>query len=210
MTDMQQHQAPLVHSPYDRNAVSFSDMIETAVEVQGNQLVKEELADELVGVPFLITKLTFRRGMKDTSVPKDSPVRWMAYVSAEAVIADAAYLASRKINLDDKPFLAGDHIVLNDGSTGIYRQVVAVLESQGYIVLPEGPVQGAKGQVRFDAPPSEWEQIDVGESWFGEVASANEGFLVYTVDCRIFAPRGLRLSSYSNDYASEAQTRYLA
>lgn len=206
MSDMQRTQAPLVHPVYDRNMMSFGDMVEEAVEVQGNQLVKEELADELVGIPFLITKVTFRRGMKDS----ENKNRWMAYVSCEAVIADKEYLSRRKVNLDDRPFLPSDHIVLNDGSTGIYRQVVAVLESTGYIVLPDGPVQGSKGQSRYDAPPSEWTAVNVGMTEMGEVGSANEGFLVYTADVRIFAPRGLRLSNYSNDYSAEAKTRYLA
>lgn len=191
---------------YDRNRMSFSDMLDEAVEVQGNQLVKEELFDELVGVPFLITKVTFRRGMKDPL----NKNRWMAYVSAEAVIADETYLSRRKIDLSDRPFVPGDHIVLNDGSTGIYRQIVAVLESQGFITLPEGPVQGAKGQTRLDAPPSEWTDVDAGESWFGEVGSDSEGFMLYTANVRIFAPRGLRLSTYSNDYTQDAKTRYLA
>lgn len=205
MTDIQQHQPPLVHSPYDRNVESFGAMVEYAVEVEGNQLVKEELADELVGVPFLITRVTFRKGVKDPA----SKTRYMAYVSCEAVIADQPYLDRRKVSLDDKPFLPSDHIVLNDGSTGIYRQVVAVLESQGYITLPDGPVAGAKGQTRFDAPPDEWPAIEVGQEVMGEIGTKNEGFLTYTVDVRIFAPRGLRLSEYASEFG-DAKTRYLA
>lgn len=205
MTDMQRHIAPLVHTPYDRNAMTFGDMVEDAVEVQGNQLVKDELADELVGIPFLITKVTFRKGVKDPA-NKD---RTFAYVSCEAVVADEAFLARRKINLEDRPFLPGDHIVLNDGSTGIYRQVVAVLESQGYITLPEGPVAGEKGQTRFDAPPAEWVGHDVGVTEMGEVDSKEAGFLGYTADVRIFAPRGLRLSNYTSEFG-DAKTRYLA
>lgn len=220
MTDMQRTSPPLVPQPYDRNRDNFSDMLAVAVEVQGNELVKEDIADALScveacgkgkdcthrGVPFLITHVTFRRGMMD---PKEKG-RMLAYVSCEIVVADEAFLTSRKLNLDNSPFRPSDHLVLNDGSTGVYRQVMAVLESQGYIALPEGPVQAPKGESRFDLPPSEWDEIVVGESWIGDVGTDNEGFMLYATDVRIFAPRGLRLSEYSNDYTQDGKTRYLA
>lgn len=204
MSEIAQRQAPLVHSPYDRNAMSFSDMLDEAVEVQGNQLVKDDIADELEGVPFVITKVTFRPGMLD---PGDKSRR-LAYVSCEAVIADEVYLAKRKVNLDEKPFLPGDHIVFNDGSTGIYRQIVAVLESVGYITLPDGPVAGPKGACRYDAPPAEWDETPVGESHVDQ--SMGENFWHYSADVRIFAPRGIRVSEYANDYTQDGKTRYLA
>lgn len=193
-------------APYDRNMMSFSDMLGEAVEVQGNQLVKDDIADELVGVPFLITRVVFRPGKVD---PHDK-TRRLAYVSCESVIADEAYIARRKINLDAKPFLPNDHIVVNDGSTGIYRQVLAVMESQGFIILPEGPVAGPKGETRYDTPPSEWVEMPAGEAWMAEATSDDAGFLYYAADVRIFAPRGLRLSEYGNEYTEDGKTRYLA
>ena len=201
-----QDPAPLVHTPYDRNSMSFSDMLGEAVEVQGNQLVKDDVADELEGVPFLITRVTFRPGFPDPA----NRARRLAYVSCECVIADDDYLARRKINLDAKPFLPGDHIVFNDGSTGVYRQILAVLESQGYITLPEGNVSGPYGQTRYDAPPAEWLDYPVGDAKTMEVTSEAPGFVQYTADVRIFAPRGLRISEYSNDFTADGKTRYLA
>lgn len=206
MSEIARKDAPLVHGAYDRNFDSFSAMAEEALEVQGYELAKDDVADALEGVPFIITKVTFRPGFPDPS----NKARKLAYVSCECVIADEEYLARRKRNLDNKPFLPGDHVVFNDGSTGVYRQILAALESANYIVLPEGPVSGSYPTTRYDTPPSEWVDINVGESFFGEVGSANEGFMVYSADVRILAPRGLRLSEYSNDYTADGKTRYLA
>lgn len=188
---------------YDRNQSSFSDWFDdSADEIQGNELVKDDILKELEGVPFGITRLTFRKGVKARSHDY-----YMAYVSMEAVIADEKYLASRKRNLDDKPFLPGDHVVLNDGSTGIYRQILVYLEAKGYIVLPQDlPVDGPKEKCRYDLPPSQWLDFVVGENHFNMDAD----FMEYSVDVKLRCPRGLRISEYSNDFADDAETHYLA
>lgn len=187
---------------YDRNQSSFSDWFDdSADEIQGNELVKDDILKELEGVPFGITRLTFRKGIKKPGT------EWMsAYVTAEAVIADQKYLDSRKRNLDDKPFLPGDHVVLNDGSTGIYRQLVAYLEGKGYIELPQDmPTDGPSGKSRYDLPPSQWTKFNAGEYHFNMDAD----FMEYSVDIRLRCPRGLRISDYTNDFG-DAETHYLA
>ena len=206
MSEITRHQTPLVHGAYDRNFDSFSAMAEEALEVQGYELAKDDVADALEGVPFLITKVTFRPGFPDPS----NKARKLAFVSCEIVIADEEFLSRRKKSLDGKPFLPGDHVVLNDGSTGVYRQVVAALETAGYIELPEGPTEGSYPTTRYDTPPGEWTTIHVGTRERGEVGTSTEGFDTYECDVRILAPRGLRISEYSNDYTADGKTRYLA
>lgn len=202
--------------PYDRNVETFSDLLFTADEAEGRELVKDERTDELAGptndkgrrgpgVPFVITRLTFRKGLPDPKVKG----RYFAYVSCEAVVADVPYLESRKLSLDWSHFRPGDHIVFNDGSTGIYRQVVEYLATKQYITLPEGPAGGPKGESRYDLPPGEWVDVNVGALSRGEVGSVDEGFDTYQVDVRLFCPRGLRLSDYESEFG-EATTRYIA
>ena len=192
---------------YDRNTMSFSDLAGTADQVEGNELVKDEILRELEGVPFLITHVTFRPSFPS----QKNKELWLAYVSCEAVIADEAYLAShRKMkNLDGKPFGPGEHIVFNDGSTGIYRQIVDYLDTKGYIVAPQGKKEGPKEESRFDSPPSEWEDVNYGDTRF-PVNGGPPGFVEYAAEIRLLCPRGLRTSDYQNDFTNDGTTHYIA
>jgi hypothetical protein len=185
--------------------MSFSQAFdETADEIQGNDLLKDQILRDLEGVPFGITRLTFRRG----AASRKTKGMHLAYVSVEGVIADKEYLASRKRSLDDTPFRPGDHIIFNDGSSGVYRQLVQYLEGKGYIVLPDSlPKDGPKEECRYDLPPSKWIEINAGTNYFDMDAD----FMVYAVDVRLMCPRGLRNSDYTNEYAPDgATTHYLA
>lgn len=189
--------------PYDRNDrnMSFSAMALVADEVLGNALVKDETLELLEGIPFLLTHVTFRRSFRSTQ----NRDLWLAYVSCEAIVADQEYLTSMGMSLEGKPFRAGDHIVFNDGSTGIYRQVVKYLASKGYVTIAEGPEEGGKELCRYDAPPSEWPDVNYGETRFEE-----EGFMMYQAEIRLLCPRGLRKSDYVNDYTDNGTTHYIA
>ena len=96
-------------------------------------------------------------------------------------------------------------LVFNDGSTGIYRQVVEFLETERYITLPEGSRSGPMGESVLDLPPSEWAGIRNPDHYWIDGA----GFMRFQANIRFYCPRGIRLSGYSNDYG-EASTRYLA
>lgn len=173
-----------------------------ADSVAGHDLLKDELFDELVGVPFAVTRMTFRPG-------KVHPVTKVlqAYTSFEGVIAPQEALDRRKVNMSTKPFRALDSIVLNDGSTGLYRDGTRYLEGKGYIVIghPELPEDGPKGECRYDLPPHMWEDVKVGEGKFGD-----DGFFYYSVNVRFTADRGIRISTYENEYTDNGKTRYFA
>ena len=189
---------------YDRNAQSFDDLLaESHAEIPGWDLTKGDLLDELEGVPFMITRATFRRGFPS----KKTKGLWLSYVSLECVIASEAYLKRRRVNMEGKPFGPNDHVVFNDGSTGVQRDVVEFLETSGWIKLPDGPAKGKMEESRFDAPPSQWADILVGDSHFTN--DATDPFLEYNVDLRLLAPRGLRSSDYENEYTKDGKTRYL-
>lgn len=180
---------------YDPVSMSWDDLASTAHEVLGADLAKDELMDALVGVPFIITRVTFRRGIKRNGYQA-------AYVSCEAVIAPESELRKRRVNLDNLPFAPGGSVVFNDGSTGIYRQVVAYLRAAGFITLPDGPEEGESGVSIYDLAPADWTAVNIGE-----LGADSDGFTTYDANIRLKCPRGLRLSTYTND-AGDAKTRY--
>jgi len=182
---------------------AFADFFAEDADVKvGHDLLKKELFDELVGVPFGIMRGTFRPG-------NVNPVtkRLGAYVSLECMIADAETLAKRKVDMSDKPFDAESLVVINDGSTGIYRDFVKYLMGKGFITLPSPIVEsGPSGSCSYDLRPDEWEDIHFGEGFADE-----NGFVHYTVNVKLICPRGIRISDgYSNEYTKDGKTRYIA
>jgi len=181
-------------APYAPGAEDWDSLISSSDEVLGHDLLTGEAADKLVGVPFVITKATFHDGLqrKDVAYRDD-------YVSCEVVVAPEHIIAQRhsrgRLDVAEISVDPGEHIVFNDGSTGVYRQVVQYLEAKGLIRLPEGPDAGGKGESKFDLPRSQW--VDGDE----------EGTAGFNI--RLFAPRGLRVSEYANDFTQDGKTRYI-
>lgn len=192
------------HLPYNPALNSWAELRGAADEVLGYDLAKDQLFDALERVPFIITCITSRPGTvrrDKTGVDKQ-----YSYFSHECVIAPEEDLVRRRIDLSTLPFRGGDHVVFNDGSTGIRRQVVQYLAAKEYIVLPQGDTNGPFGESVYDLPPGDWAEINVGESTFD-----TDGFLNYQCDVRLFAPRGLRISEYDSDFNPDGgKTRYLA
>jgi hypothetical protein len=151
------------------NTESFSDLIQGADVVLGHRLVKD--LRELLGVPFVIRRLVWREGLSPSGY----------YVSCESVTA------------------TNEPIVFNDGSTGVYRQVVSFLEHKGLIGLKEGPEQGEAGKTRFDVPIEKWLPPSPGK----------EALMTDGLSVRLVAPRGLRVSEYAFNGSNEAETFYL-
>jgi hypothetical protein len=173
-----------------------------AIEFPGFDLLTDERTDALERVPFLVVGATFRPGI---TTPEG---RAMAYVSVEALIAPATLIRRNGVDPESLPFTPESHVVFNDGSTGVYRQIVNALEGIGYIKLGESGERGnaPKGQSTFDQPPGEWADVRFGELRFDE-----EGRGIYYAPIRIRAPRGLRLSKYANPFgAGESTSRYIA
>jgi hypothetical protein len=186
----------------------WQSLVGRADEILGYDLARDETADDLVGVPFIMTRLVFRPG-----VMRDKERQ--SYVSAEVRIAPALDLrlinsrreSSRlpRINdLDSLAFGPDSHVVFNDGSTGVYRQAVKLLVAKQYITLAQPIVEaGGYGECSFDQPPGRWTGYLKGN------AIDQDGFIGYTADIALFCPRGLRLSLYENDYTQTGKTRYL-
>jgi hypothetical protein len=180
---------------------TWEDANAGAVEFPGYDLLTEDRTDALENVPFLIVGATYRPGIERAG-------RTMSYVSVEAMVAPAHLITRRGIDPASLPFDPESHVVFNDGSTGIYRQITAALEGTGHIKLgSNGTRDNAKmGESVFDQPPGEWEDVRFGDLRFDE-----EGRGIYYSPIRIRASRGLRLSEYENDYTnSQSKTRYIA
>jgi hypothetical protein len=155
-----------------------------AMEVEGYSLYggkdNDRKLDALVGVPFLIKAVTFRMG----DITPDGQTEPRDYVSVECLIHPMhAHRFERK------------YVVFNDGSTGIYRQIVAALALNGYVELNEDlPEKGHANTTRYDASFS----ADNSESGGTEFA------------LKLRAPEGLRKSAYDNPDGSEGFTWFLA
>jgi len=211
-------------SRYNPASDDWDSLIEGADEVLGYELAKDELADELVGVPFIVTRMQFRPGVNRPTGERDDKgkpvVKQGAYVTLSCRLAPSFNLTrinvARKANglspiltMDALPFETDAHVVLNDGSTGLYRQAVEYLHAKGHITLPDPVVTvGPMGMCSFDLIPAEWESINTGDAHYTE-----DEFLVYDTEVRLFAKRGLRLSAYENEFTApgeQAKTRYFA
>lgn len=209
--DVETRQAPVQPEPYNPALHTAEDLWSAGThEVQGYDLVSGkdnmDLMRALVGVPFVIVRMVFRKG--DYTREKDGIKTVMDYVTVEAVIAPLDRLTPRlkfaHKTLDELPFGPEQHIVINDGSTGIRRQCTEYLSKVEYIGLPDGPVNGAIGDSIYDTPQEEW-QFFGGDVRFG----ANDGTQVSTFDVRLACPRGLRESEYTNEYTQDGHTFYL-
>lgn len=197
---------PLV--PVYQPGENWQSLIGDADEILGYDLARDETADDIAGVPFLITRVQFRPGVMRGKERQ-------AYVSCECVIAPDLNLTlintrressrlPRVTTLDSLAFGPGSHIVFNDGSTGVYRQITKYLSAKGFIELASPVIEtGAYGESSFDQPPSRWTKINAGDP------IADDGFTYYVADIRLFCPRGLRLSLYENDYTQTGKTRYI-
>lgn len=173
-----------------------------ADEVDGYDLLKDEALYQLVGVPLKATKVIFRDGIqrKGTDWRDD-------YVSVEVRVAPALAWDMDRIRSRRRTFglepgspiaKPDEQLVVNDGSTGLYRQIVQYLAAKGLITLPEGDEEGEKGDSILDLPRSQWE---------AGAEAATEG-----IPIKLKCPRGLRFSEYSNEYTGDdkARTWYLA
>lgn len=204
------------YSPYRD---SYDVLEASADTVFGYDLAKDELADNLAGVAFIATSATFRPGIvRDVIEDGAKAKKQFAYVSLETVINPALFVARINVGraaaklpkittLEELPFEPGSHVVINDGSTGIYRQVVEYLNAKGYIKLPDPLIpNGELGESSYDLPPSDWTEANGADDFRYD----ETGFATAHFNIRLKCPRGLRLSRYSNDYTNgeEATTRY--
>jgi len=196
------YELPAEVSPLD----SWETLTEGAHTTTGASLFKGDALAQLVGVPCLITSATFRPGIYD----KVSKTQF-DYVSVEAMVAPVAELTKAllrgQITAAQADLLTpGETIVINDGSTGIYRQFTKYLSELGAIKLPSGDAEGEKGASRFDAPRNKWLGSAVEVTVQADGTFADTRFPV-----RLMCPRGLRASTYPSPVnpAETVTTYYL-
>jgi hypothetical protein len=195
---------PAKYDPYTE-AGQWDALSDQADTVFGFDLAKDELADALCGVEFIVVAMTFRPGIIRDGLQ-------YAYVSLESVVSPRLHIArinmgrrasgGREAGLPDLssiselPFEPGSHVVINDGSTGIYRQSVQYLHAKQFIGLPEPITEGGEhGRSTFDLPPAAWGDVN---PHIGAIGADESGFIGASINVRLKCPRGLRLSRYPN------------
>jgi hypothetical protein len=175
-----------------------------AVEVYGADLEKGAF---LVGVPFVIVEATFRPGIVNARTDE-----LMFYASLDVITGDSEALAKaiRRNRIPEENIAAvepNEHLVINEGGTGVYRQIVAYLEAAGAIrITSDLGREGRYGESRFDLSPREW---DVNPD-HAELRVDGAGNPTLAFPLRLLCPRGLRASEYENEYSKAATTRYIA
>ena len=181
---------------------TWEDLTRDAYEVFGADL---EAGAQLIGVPMCLIMATFRLGdYADKNGVKGFYVSLDTIIGPQEEIARA--IRRKRIPDDVTPPEPGEHLVFNEGGTGVYRQIVSYLEETRLIKITSAlPREGAYGESRLDIPPSDWEVDDTAE-----FRKSDDGKLSLAFSFRILCPRGLRSSEYANDYSKAAVTRYIA
>jgi hypothetical protein len=199
------HAASLVHAA--QATVDEWWATPEADEVEGYDLLRDEALFDIVGLPFLASNVIYRDGIQRPNVPYRDD-----YASVELRIAPSAVVlrdlnriqARRKsfnvapLTVDQAASLPGQQFVLNDGSTGLYRQITEYVAAKELIKLPDGEIEGSKGESILDLPRSQW------------LSGAEEASAGLPILLR--CSRGVRYSRYKNEYTGDkwAVTWYLA
>ena len=193
---------------------------EEADDVSGHDLIKEKALFSLVGVPFRIDTLTYRVGIQQKGC------EWRNdYVSAELRVAPADIIArqwdrimsrrSGKLITDVRAIAdPAEQLIVNDGSTGFYRQSVEYLEAKELITLPDDlPQDGGKNECRYDLPSSMFTlSAKAQQDGLVEARFTPEGDHVVVFRVALRCSRGLRYSDYKNEFTDDdgAITWYIA
>lgn len=170
--------------------------------------------DELIGVPHIITKVTYWQPLAGR----------IGHATCEATLASPEYL-SRAIgrgwipnvsNVSDLRIEPNERIVYNDGSTGIRRQLTQLFHHRGAIDVGHEDVQDDS---RFDTPWPDWESFTETRrqsAAAGDVPCVSKVLVSTSADREavykpliLRADRGLRVSEYANEFTDDGRTFYL-
>ena len=180
---------------------SWETLQSTSDEFFGADLEK---GDQLVGVPFAAVRLTFRPGDYLRSDMKEKG----DYVSIDVIIGPDDEIKRgifRGRIKEPVMVMAGEHLVVNEAGTGVYRQLVQYLEGTQRIRLNSDlPQEGRYGDSRYDIPVGHWEVDRSAVRTTGADGRPSVAF-----DVRLLCPRGFRVSEYENEYTKEGKTRYI-
>lgn len=171
MTISQQDETTISPDMHEWNSLAGVSMeIEGYSQIGGKD--NEQTLELLKGVPFIIKNAIFRKG----DVVPDGDKEPRDYVSLECLV-HPSYVGRFKRK----------YIIFNDGSTGVYRQVVAALAARGSIVLDEKlPEEGGAHATRFDVSPT----LAYGAERPDHVEYA---------DLNLKCPEGVRKSEYDQE-----------
>jgi hypothetical protein len=181
MTASNPDKAVLVVTATAQDIGAWNALVSQSAEFEGYALVggrENDLTLSLLeGVPMIIQNITFRQGditPKGQDEPRD-------YVSLELMVSP-----------EFRPRFPRGFIVINDGSTGIYRQIIKRLARDGRIDLPGGPEDGDANTTRYD------------------ISLTIDGEPFSFTGVNIYCPQGLRPSEYKNPDGSDSVTWYIA
>ena len=175
---------------------------------------------DLLGIPHAITAVRFQRAEMRGAVGHKVLRDW---ISVEATVApretlEAEFQRGRIPNvasIDALPFKPAERIVYNDGSTGVRRQFVALLDNAGLITVGGTSTSDDRRlDRRFDTAWPDWE--DAGDQWAVSGQDDDQNDVKVPAFTRnhtggqflIVCRRGLRVSNYEYD-GTETQTYYL-
>lgn len=191
----------------DITQLSYSDLINTGefYQIPGFGLVTDK--DLLIGVPHVVVGVTFQMPVKDKAREANNMGGERDYVTLRALVADDVFLREA----EERQWIPGgkcafreqELICYNDGSTGIRRDIVRILDSVGLISIGH-----ENHPNRLDLPWTMWDSFSQsavqGENIVPEFTTSHTGSMFV-----LKVGRGLRKSQYSNDYAEDAVTYYL-
>lgn len=219
MTEIEtQSQSALVAVTEEQAWLALTDGAHT---VEGGEL---EEKDALIGIPFVATLVTIRRGdylhgmldkneklIEGTGCGFKHPYASLNVVTGPQSHIDRAYARMlRRSETPVEPPSVGplEDLVINFAGTGGYRQVLEYAEGIELLVFPEGPKIAGFGECKYDSLPSQWEITDTFGNSGGTWEYDREGDPVVTFPIRLHCPRGLRVSTYENQYTKEGRTHY--
>lgn len=184
-------------------------------------VLKRDNKYALIGVPFVVTEVTFQR------VPEVVEDNGPGYVTLTATIAPSKYVqhnATKGFIPNCKTVEAwnecyqlspGERLIINDGSKGIRRQIVEQFHVAGLITVPDLNTEYLRKHFhnRYDMPWTEWEEstqtevhnVDGEEVLFPKFTKGPSGN-----DLLILVERGLRASKDPQAPAGHSDTFYLS
>lgn len=205
---------------YDASSASYAEVMEAGATYGFYSLPGRYVADQLdlLGVPFVVTGVRFQSPIAD----KGREGGFRDYLTLEATIADLDTVEreikrGRIVRTAGKDALAvsdvqslavepEDRIVVNDGSTGIRRQLVGLLDHPKAALISVGNKDNPR---RHDLSSNRWDSI--GEQTWTTAEGEELPYITMNNDGKPFlliARRGLYASQYSNEYG-ESTTFYL-
>jgi hypothetical protein len=198
-----------IYGQYTSGNVGIDDIFDNAVEVESEfsdlDIFKDAKLDALKGIPFAIMGGTFRERVVEG--------KYSDFVTLTCVIPSEKILEKRRVRYTNTELWFPEQVFgINDGSTGIRRQVVSHLHTQGIIrVVPEGTElveTGKRGESTWDTRLGQWD-MKTGDHVIKDDKQGHDIMVWdFALDKAMGCPRGIRLSEYNGRFGPVV-TRYL-